>query len=243
LISFKDVTVVVLNYKRPWNVMRICDHLLKTGFDDIIVRDQSPPLEHFAYPLEQVIPPSVRLVREENLLNMRTLGRMLELGKTNRKWIATQDDDYQVTDLGWHRLMHQRYDGICCQLPRTNMKFDQAYELPFVNIGYGSIFPRSLAARFIKEWSESYGAADPSLMLKGDRCFTAWAGKWLAIPAYDDTLKKLWNPDGELSENDPSSISLTEEHWPDTWRAVLKARELSASKIPAGREFPTCSNN
>ena len=243
MIPLKDVTVVLLNYKRPWNIVKICKSLLKSGFDDIIVRDQSTPEDHEEYPLELVVPHGVRLVREEDLLNMRTLGRLLELGKTSRPWIATQDDDYIVTDLGWHRLLHQTYDGICCQLPMTNMKFDQAYSLPFVNIGYGSIFTRLMAAKFIRDWSEAYGATDHSLLLKGDRCFTAWAGNWLAIPAYEDTLNKLWNPDGELSENDLNSISLTNSHWPDTWRAVLKARELSGSKIRMVREFPISSNN
>jgi len=244
MIPFKDVTVVLLNYKRPWNIPPICESLIRTGFTEIIVRDQSPQEYHEIFPIADAIPAGVRLIREENVLNVRTLGRFLVLDKvTARPFIATQDDDYIITDLGWSRILHQEYKGICCQLPQSNLKFEQAYELPFVNIGYGSVYPKRLAVEFIKQWSERYGAADPSLVRKGDRCFTAWAGKWLALPAYANTLKKLWNPGGELSENDQNSISLTDEHWPDTWKAVIKARELSASRTQMVREFPTCSNN
>ena len=226
-----QTTVCLINYARPWNIPVICESLLEYGFDDIIVYDQCAYEE---FDLPSTLPDSIRIVSTDSR-NIFTLGRYIAAQKSDREFIATLDDDYVVTDQGWDQLLVD--DGrIHCQLPTTYGKFSLAYHLPWVCLGYGSVFPKSLVDNFFVDWYEAYGF-DEILQKKADRAFTSYVGQWNAkIGVIPQHFYPLSNPSGKSSEVDKSAIHKRKDHWDLTNQAAEKGtllrHRLLSSTLP-----------
>lgn len=238
MLSPSKVSVVLISYARPWNLPIICQSLVDYGFEDIHLADNWQPswesdgtecrtdksLLHTQFTRE--LRSKVKFVKARE--NCKTASRYLTLDESvKNEVVATVDDDYLVTPEGWDSLL-SRWDGskIVAQLPNENRQFDQAHKMPFINIGYGSLFKR--------EWSDivfSYLLTEGLITQKefrrfADRIFTTFFGSWDVTEASDQTLTRLRNHNGEFSDVDSSSIHLKGDYWLDQWNMVMKVMGL-----------------
>lgn len=238
MLSPSDVSVVLISFARPWNLPIICQSLVDYGFKDIHLADNWQPswesdgtpcrtdrsLLHTQFTDE--LRSKVKFAKART--NCKTASRYLTLDETvENEVIATVDDDYVVTPEGWDRLL-AAWTGneIAAQLPSENRQFSQAQKMPFINIGYGSLFKR--------EWSDftfSYLLNEGLVTQKefrrfADRIFVTFFGSWNVIEATDETLVRLTNHDGSFSDVDSSSIHLKDDYWLDQWNMVMKVMGL-----------------
>lgn len=216
-----DVSVVLLSYARPWNMPIIVQSLLDYGFDDIHIVDNwvEDDLLHAAFTRE--LKGKVKLVKAG--MNCRTAGRTLPLDDFENDVIATVDDDYLVTERGWDNLLGGwEGDKIVAQVPNWNRQFDQAYKVPFLNIGYGSLYRKEWPAQIYTMLHRQEEITQEDWLRFADRTFTTFFGRWDVFEATDDTLVKLKNPNGTSSETDKSSIHLKEDYWRDQWALVTR---------------------
>jgi len=230
----------------------ICQSLVDYGFTDIHMVDNwqpswesdgvrcrdDPSLLHTQFTDELLEKINVAKAK----MNCKTASRYLTMDShIVNDVIATVDDDYVVTPEGWDRLREAwTGDKIVAQLPAENAQFRQAGNVPFINIGYGSLFKR--------EWSDavfSYLLTEGLITQKefrrfADRIFTTFFGSWDVVEATEETLVRLKNHDGNYSDVDSSAIHLKSDYWLDQWNMVMKVMGLrSTARSQYMRESPS----
>lgn len=223
----EETCFVVLNYRRPWNIPEIVNQAIDYGFGDVLIWDNSGD----SYALEQYLVEScpintarayrIGVTADGNRFTMGRYAAVLEM--SDKKYVATCDDDYLVTGAGWDR-MFQSWDGrsLVAQLPEDNNQYRSARRLPYLNLGYGGLFHVAWAKEAFWAIDEvtDQGSRD-ILVRKADRCFTTYHRHRVVLKAqWDVHLQKMRNPDGTLSEMDEYSIHLQPEHLQDTPRAI-----------------------
>lgn len=221
MIDPSKISVVLLSYARPWNLPIICRSMLDYGFEDIHILDnwQDDNLLKSQFDLD--------LKRRVNIIqtsyNCRTAARYALMGRTEHPVIATVDDDYCVKHEGWDKLISMWDDSrIVAQIPRAGMQFRNAMNLPFLNIGYGSLFRSEWADSTFSYLTSAGAITEEDWNMFADRIFTTFFGLWEVTPAGDENMIRLKNHDGEYSETDKSSIHLRENYWIDQWKVVMK---------------------
>tara|TARA_R110000824_G_scaffold526_4_gene3346 strand:+ start:6222 stop:7052 length:831 start_codon:yes stop_codon:yes gene_type:complete len=256
MICPHDVSVVLVSYARPWNLPIICQSLVDYGFEDIHMVDNWQPswesdgircrtdssMLHTQFSPELLS--KVKYIKARS--NCKTASRYLSLDKhVKHEVIATVDDDYVVTDKGWdHILEAWTGEKIVAQLPAENGQFRQSGKVPFINIGYGSLFKKSWANVVFSYLLNEGLVSQEEFRRFGDRIFTTFFGSWDIVEATDKTLRRLTNPNGELSDTDSSSIHLKSDYWLDQWNLVmkvmghrLKAKDLYMKESPSFYEY------
>jgi len=256
MISPSKVSVVLISYARPWNLPKICESLLGYGFEDIHLADNwQPSWESDGTPcrtdrsllstqFKEETKSRIKLIK--SWANVRTASRYLSLDENvKNSAIATVDDDYIVTHEGWDRLL-SRWDGdnIIAQLPEANNQFSQSQRVPFINIGYGSLFPRDWAWSTFTYLRKHGRITESEFYTFADRIFTTFCGSWDTVKADDRTLVRLKNHDGKFSDVDRSSIHLRDGYWLNQWKLVMKvmlarkeAREMYLNRDPSLSEY------
>lgn len=241
MIRPEEVSVVLLSYSRPWNMPIIVESLLGYGFSDIHIVDNWQEDDLLKAVFSEELRSKVNLIRTS--MNSKTAGRTLPYDLFDNDVIATVDDDYVVTEQGWNNLL-EAWTGeeIVAQLPDWNHQFSRAYKSPFLNIGYGSLFH--------KDWPvcvytilRNLGIVSQDDQLRfADRIFTTFFGRWNALEATEETLVRLRNPKGELSESDKASIHLKDDYWRDQWDLVARVSRARAEiRAMLLQEDPTLS--
>lgn len=234
-ITPQDICFVVVSYKRPWNIPVIVQSAERYGFGEVYIWDNSEKPEELEKWLVDEAPEvatTYRIGRAD--YNCYTMGRYAgTIRACEKDIVATCDDDYLLTQAGWDRLI-ENWDGrkIVSQLPRENNQYESARSLPYLNLGYGSLFDKDWAREaFAAIESVTNGTQNDILVRKADRCFTSYHQRRIVLEAEFGThLIKLRNPDGCLSETDRHSIHLTREHLMDSHRAIslgLQAQEAA----------------
>jgi hypothetical protein len=173
--------------------------------------------------------------------NCRTAARYAILEKVENEVIATVDDDYVVTPSGWDNILNEwTGDRIVAQVPSDNMQLKNAYKVPFLNIGYGSLFKREWADAVFPYLFDSDTITSTDWEMFGDRIFTTFVGFWKVIEATDSSLTKLRNYDGSFSETDGSAIHLKEGYWLNQWALVLR---VMLKRVTAREHFLSGSHS
>jgi hypothetical protein len=215
------ISVSLVSYARPWNIPIICRSLLSYGFEDIVVVDNWQDDGLLRTLFDDELRKKIHLVRTGS--NIKTAARYPpHIDHMQNETIATVDDDYVVTAHGWDRLI-DTWDGskIVAQVP-SGPQLHNAHRVPFLNLGYGSLFNRDwplISYLYlvdgglinISEWNQF-----------ADRIFTTFYGSWDAIEATDESLLRLKNYDGKLSETDGSAIHLKDGYWVSQWDLVMR---------------------
>lgn len=237
-MSPQNFCFVVVNYQRPWNIPIIVNRAIDLGFGDVIIWDNHPDPEVLEEHLEREMmkegydkPRKYRIAHPHGE-NHYTMGRYVAVQEmTDFEFVATCDDDYLVTGLGWEQML-ERWDGerIVAQLPHDHNQYNASMRLPYVNLGYGSLFDLGWATEAFWSINDATDASCRNLIVrKADRCFTSYHNSRITMPATFGThLIKLFNPDGSPSETDENSIHLKDEHRHDSHRAIsygMMARE------------------
>lgn len=252
MIKPSDISVILLSFARPWNLPIICQSLVDYGFLDIHVVDNWQPswesddeisqgdesLLHTQFTEE--LRGKIKFIKARR--NCKTASRYLSMdSQVENEVIATVDDDYVVTPEGWDRL-RSAWTGekIVAQLPATNGQFRQANNMPFINIGYGSLFRRSWSNVSFSYLLNEGLITQADFHRFADRIFTTFFGSWDVTEATENTLIRLQNHDGSYSDVDNSSIHLKGDYWLDQWNLVTKVMGLrSAARIQYMRESPS----
>lgn len=244
MLQPKDVSVVLISYARPWNMPIICESLFDYGFEDVHLVDNWVDDDLLRCAFDEDLMSQVNMVRTK--FNCKTAARYIPIGDLKNNVVATVDDDYMVTRDGWDQLL-ENWDGtrIVAQLPSRNEKFQRAYNVPFLDIGYGSLFDRRWPTT-VWEFLSSQGVITiDQWKVFADRIFTTFFGVWDALEATDETLVRLRNPgNGNYSETDGSSIHLQEGYWEKQWALVMRlmleranTRKLYMKSDPSLSEF------
>lgn len=242
-MSPQNFCFVVVNYARPWNIPIIVNRAIDFGFGDVLIwNNQADPTileEHLERAMLQEGYGRTRKYRigHPHGDNHYTMGRYVAVQEmTDFEFVATCDDDYLVTGLGWEQLL-ERWDGekIVAQLPYEHNQYHSSMRLPYLNIGYGSLFDLQWAKDAFCTIDDATDRECKDLIVrKADRCFTSYHTERLTMPATFGThLIRLCNPDGQPSETDENSIHLTDEHRHDSHRAIsygMMAREQQKEK-------------
>jgi len=221
VIRPEEISVVLLSYARPWNLPIIVESLLEYGFTDIHIVDNWTDDGLLRAVFTDYLWGKINLFNTS--INSRTAGRTLPYEEFKNDVVATVDDDYAVTKAGWDRILAEWVgDKIVAQIPDWNRQYRQAYRVPFVNIGYGSLFRKEWPVQVYTMLFEQGRITQGDWLRFSDRIFTSFFGRWSVVEATDDTLIKLRNPSGENSETDESSIHLESDYWRDQWDLVTK---------------------
>ena len=215
-----DVSAILLNWKRPWNIPLIVESLAQYDFiREVIVWDNSGILH-----ADEVAPQSCRLsIRVlSQLENVGTYGRFLAAEKAGCPLVYTQDDDHIVHNVDEIYQRHCRFpDSITAALSDTPTARHYACEAgkkPWIQLGWGSMFNRE-AIGVLGEWIARHGE-DDLLKSKADRIFTVIHDRHVPLLADYTPLK---NPDGILSERDANSLWLQSDHYKLRDEAVARA--------------------
>jgi hypothetical protein len=256
MLSPSEISVVLISYSRPWNLPKICQSLLDYGFEDIHLVDNWQPswesdgvkcrtdssMLHTQFTDE--LKSKIKMVKARE--NCKTASRYLALdAEVKNEVIATLDDDYIVTSLGWDRILSAwTGEKIAAQLPSENRQFSQAHKMPFINIGYGSLFKRSWSNIAFSYLLNEGIVTQKEFRRFADRIFTTFYGAWDVVEATDETLIRLKNHDGSFSDTDRSSIHLKDDYWLAQWNMVMKvmgarltARDLYMKASPLLSEY------
>lgn len=210
------VSACLLSWRRPWHLPEIVESL-RSHVDEIIVWANEFPLK------EQL--PGVRVIHSPE--NQCTLGRFLAAREARFSICYTQDDDLLVRNIPALLAAFHREQKIVANLAddrsSRHWAWWQVHHPPWVELGFGSVFPRDLALR-LADWPH-----DPELLRrKADKVFSV-IHPWQAIRAGADDITRLFH-DGKESGRDANALSnradhkrLTEEavRLAQTWRSQL----------------------
>ncbi len=210
-LNHKPVSVILLNWKRPWNLPQVIQSLQAYEFvKQILVFDNSGCFEMDGV---EVIQSSV---------NVCTYGRFLAVQQAQYDIIYTQDDDVVVHNV---EALYDRFLGhqerITAGLSGGHYNVE-AGRTPWILMGWGSFFLKEwvkVLDRYISEYGE-----DTVLHRKADRIFTALHGKHDPVPG---SFTRLNNPDGKRSDRDSSSLWLKSDHGRLTMESIARVKYIN----------------
>lgn len=242
-ISVDKVTAVLLNWARPYHLPEIISKLCsQPAVGEILVWDNSGCLPDL---------PGCRVLRSEK--NVCTLGRFLAAQQARHDVVYTQDDDLCVGNV---QELLEAFCGLSdgtifptgansglsssdtVGIPRVvanladdgsswHWTFWQKSHNPWVELGFGSVFPKSMAFS-VNNWPFEREL----LERKADKVFTI-LNDWEAIRADGTVLTRLfWN--NRESGRDKNALSLRADHRTLTQEAVSLAKQWKQEQRFAG---------
>lgn len=209
------VSAVLLNWKRPWNLLKIVPHLLSFAeIDEVVIWDNSGVLS---------LPENEHVHVIQSPENRCTYGRFLATKFAKHDVVWVNDDDYLVNNVSELLAAFETHrTAITAGLDRGHYKAE-AHKKPFLQVGWGGCFLREWVS-VLDQWINVYGE-DELLNRKADRIFSVLHGKH--DPHLAD-FTRLTNADGKTSDRDPNSLWLRKDHRRLTQEAVQKALEIKS---------------
>ena len=216
-----DITAVLLNWQRPWNLPKIVDSL-RDFAGEIVCWDNSgtcPDID------------GVRIFRSER--NVCTYGRFLAAQHARYDVLFTQDDDVVVRNaeaLYERFLTHQTH--ITAGLAPGHYRAE-AHNKPWLQLGWGSLHRREWLDAATERWLDAYGPSE-LLHRKWDRIYTCLHGS--EVGGHDPqpaSFERLLGPDGKPSERDRNSLWLRGDHVRLTNEAVGKVMAIARRQTEA----------
>lgn len=181
------------------------------------------------FPLTEELP-GVRVIHSPE--NQCTLGRFLAAREARYPVCFTQDDDLCVGNIPALLAAYHRRPQIVANLAddrsSRHWRWWQVHSPPWVELGFGSVFPRDWALR-LDGWPYDLGL----LQRKADKVFTV-TNPWTALRAGPEDITRLYH-DGQESGRDGNALSNRPDHKPLTNRAVALAQEWGR-QLAAGKE-------
>ena len=181
-----SVTAVLLNWRRPDNMVRIVERvLLEVEIQRVVVWDNSGTFEMRRRLGREFDESEVRVIVSPE--NVFTLGRFEALEQVDTEYVYTQDDDVMVGNI--RRVIRAcRDEGkIATYMDEGHIRHgainwvheagDETLYESF--LGWGSCFKREWAERALESWTDSYGEGHEVLARKADRIFCMLASRFL----------------------------------------------------------------
>ena len=219
-----DVSAVLLNWRRPWNLPKIVESLRRYDFiKEILVWNNhvGPPAQE---PDIASLPGSVRVYGHNE--NLGTYGRFTAASVARCPAIYTQDDDYIVNNIPELYERFCEFDDQVVHALSPNHYRIEAGRTSWAQLGWGSFFAKS-SIGLLHPYIDRYGI-DTLLKSKADRIFTILHGKHLPLHADFEVLR---NPDGGPSDRDCNSLWLQKDHLRLRDMAAVRALELKRELV------------
>ncbi len=231
------VSAVLLNWRRQYHLKEICTHL--TSFEQIneviIVNNGS------ISPHDRSILRTWRIVRiMESGCNLCTLGRFYGATDAKYKTVLVADDDLLVYNIP---ALLNAYDGtrivanLADDASSKHFQFWERDPKPYVELGFGSIFPRKWARQYLgMEWTD-----DQELRKrKSDKAFTCLF-PWTYMRAGPEDITRLHH-EGRESGKDSNALYKRTDHAEWTRRAVAAALQYKSTLSRHPLELPDKSS-
>lgn len=217
-----NVSAVLLNWKRPWNLPTIIASLGNVrAITEVVIWDNSGTLNRHDFP-----GCTVHISRE----NIFTLGRFKAAKLAKNELIFTADDDYLVNNIpALIEMQTANPEHIVAGLDEGHYR-TEAGKKPFLQLGWGSVFRREWVS-VLDEWIRVYGE-DELLRRKADRIFTILHRNHHPVLG---NFTRLTDPTGRPSDSSKDALYRMADHYHLTEAATRKAVELRDMLYAKGR--------
>lgn len=216
------ISAVLLCWKRPYHLQEIIDNLNECALvGEIII---------YFNGCECVYPNSkTTLVKISSDTNYVTYGRFRAAKHASYSTVFVQDDDllvhninelYKVYLSGRHHLTGNPtiIANLANDSSSRHWNWWQAHNPPYVELGFGSIFPKSMIGSL-----EGWPGSKELLYRKADKIFTT-INPWHAICAGPEDLTRLMH-NGKESGKDEFALYKRQDHQRLTDEAVRMAQQ------------------
>lgn len=215
------VSACLLSWRRQHHLPEIVESLRPHVAEIIVWANEFPITEEL---------PGVRVIHSPE--NQCTLGRFLAAREARFPICFTQDDDLCVRNIPALLEAYHRRPQIVANLAddRSSRHWTwwQVHRLPWVELGFGSVFPRDWAWR-LADWPHEHAL----LQRKADKVFSV-IHPWTAIRAGADEITRLFH-EGRESGRDANALSLRADHKVLTDQAVALANQWASTLAPASQ--------
>ncbi len=224
-----EVTAVLLSWRRPYHIPRIAEHL--RSFPQIkqviVMCNEFKPTDEIKA-LYQADPKIADVVWSDQ--NSCTLGRFYAASQATYEAVLVCDDDLLVNNVP---TLLAEYDGsqiianLADDYSSRHWQFWQHDPKPYVELGFGSIFPRDWARRFMHmDWTSDQELKNR----KADKAFTCLF-PWKAIRAGTADITRLIYQGAE-SGKDANALYKRDDHALLTKRATDAAMQYKSTPVP-----------
>lgn len=211
-------SAVLLNWKRPRHIPEIVRNLLAVPqVTEVIVWCNE------CQPTPEIRDSGARTLWSET--NEVTLGRFLAAREATQDVVYTQDDDLLVHNVP---ALLEAYAGrpqivanLADDRSSRHWTWWQARHPPWVELGFGSVFPRAWAADL-----DGWPYDRELLRRKADKVFTV-THQWTAVRAGPNELTRLFH-NGQETGRDGNALSNRKDHQRLTEQAVALSQEWCA---------------
>jgi hypothetical protein len=217
------VSVVLLNYKRPYHLPAIVESLDSLPFvDELILWNNGRE-----GCLIDIIPECrASLMIVDSQENLCTLGRFKAAELARNSIVYTQDDDVLIRNVP--RLLEKflaHREKITAGLVDRHYRLE-ANQRPFMQLGWGSFHLREWMTETLEPYISRFGE-DELLCRKADRIYTSLFAKHDPVHSVDGIdIERLKGPDGRDSDRDPNSLWLRGDHGRLTEEAMARVELL-----------------